>query len=59
MVHINQIRFEGKNSWEEAMNIANDYWTRFCDENLTQKERDNAFECWMQIRYELETGKYN
>lgn len=59
MKHINEIRFEGDTPFEEAMNIANDYWTKFTDVRLSEKERDDAYESWAQIRYELETGKYS
>lgn len=59
MKHINELRFEGETPFEKAMNIANDYWTKWFNETLSQKERDDAYESWMQIRYELETGKYS
>ena len=59
MKHINEVRFKGDSPFEKAMNIANDYWTKFSDETLPEKERDDAYESWAQIRYELETGKYS
>lgn len=54
--HINEIKFKGETPWIKAMNIASDYWTKFNDESLTEKERHDAYECWSQIRFEIETG---
>lgn len=57
-IHINEIKFEGDTPWIKAMNQASEYWNKYCDESLTKKEKDDAYECWSQIRYEIETGKY-
>lgn len=59
MKHINEIRFKGDTPWTKAMNEANDYWTKYCDESLTKEDRHFNFEQWSQIKYEIETGRYN
>lgn len=59
MIHINELRFEGESPWVIAMNLANDYWNKYQNTNLSEKERNDNYESWMQIRYEIETGKYS
>ena len=56
--HINEIKLEGETPWIKAFNEASDYWKKYC-KATTEKEKDDAFEQWSQIRYEIETGKYN
>lgn len=58
MIHVNEIKFDGDTPWIKAMNLANDYWTKYCDGSLSEKERHDNYESWSQIRYEIETGKY-
>ena len=58
IAHINEIQFKGDSPWIKAMNQASVYWSNYCDESLSEKQRNNAYESWMQIRYEIETGKY-
>ncbi len=58
MTHINEITFEGDTPWVKAMNLAHKYYEKGCDENLSEKERQDARESWYQIRYEIESGCY-
>ena len=58
MKHVNELRFEGDSPWVKAMNEANDYWTKYCDDSLSDEEREDNYESWHQIRYEIETGRY-
>ncbi len=56
MIHVNELKFEGETPWVEAMNRANYYYERYCDDTMTEAERENAYESWCQIRYEIESG---
>ena len=55
MIHVNELKFEGDSPWVKAMNRANDYWTKYCDETLPEKERHDNYEYWSQIRFEIES----
>lgn len=56
MIHINELTFKGDTPWVKAMNLASDYYIKSYDENFSRKERDDAYESWCQIRYEIESG---
>ena len=54
--HVNELEFEGDTPWVKAMNLASDYFVKMTDENLSKEEKENAYESWCQIRYEIESG---
>lgn len=56
MIHVNELTFKGDTPWVKVMNLASDYYTKMCDESLSEKERNNAYESYLQIRYEIESG---
>jgi len=58
MTHVNELRFDGDTPWIKAMNKANEYWTKYCDETISEKERYDYYESWSQIRFEIESGMH-
>lgn len=57
-IHVNQIKFEEKDAWSEAMNRANYWYERYLNESFTEAERDEAFQMWKDERMSIETGMY-
>ena len=58
MIHVNELKFSGETPWVKAMNLASDYFVKMNDESLSKKDRENAYESWCQIRFEIESGVY-
>ena len=58
MVHINEIKLDGDSEWHNQFNLCSDLYINAQDESLTNEERKNYFERWVQERYRLESGNY-
>jgi hypothetical protein len=56
--HINEIKLNGDDKFTEQFNLCSDYYQKSQDELLSNEERKNYFEGWLQERYRLESGNY-
>jgi len=58
MIHINEIKFEGEDRWTKQFNLCSEYFCKSLDTNLSEEEREDALNLWIEERQRLELGIY-
>jgi hypothetical protein len=58
MKHINEIKFEGEDRWTKQFNLCSDLYCKHSDMSLSEDEREDALNLWIEERQRLELGIY-
>lgn len=54
MIHINEIKLEGKSEFVKQFNMCSDLYRKMMDYTLSDKEREEYFEQYQAARWKLE-----
>ena len=58
ILHINEIKLEGNDRFTEQFNKCSDLWQASQNESLSEDERKENLDLWLQERQKLELGLY-
>ena len=54
--HVNELKFDGDDEWTQKFNHCSDLYAKANDKKLTEKEKEDAWEEFVQARIRLEMG---